>query len=119
MKLFIQLISCVILAALVMAAFCFFSSGSRQLRRSLENASLPRLRLENVTLKDVAAITETNLVKQGVHCKVIVDSAIADKTVPLFLVGEANGLFWLYGVADVFQCRFILCDNEVLLLLKK
>ena len=119
MKLFIQLTCCIVLGALVVAVACYFSSGSRQLRRNLENASLPRVRLENVTLKEVAAIMETNLAKQGVHCKVIVDSAIADKSVHLFLVGDANGLFWLYGFADVFQCRFMLCDNEVLLLLKK
>ncbi len=75
--------------------------------------------MENVTLKEIATTMEVSLKKQGVDCKVVVDSAISDKTVPLFLVGDGNALFWLYGVADVFQCQFLLCDNKILLLKKE
>jgi hypothetical protein len=77
------------------------------------------VQLENVRLQEIAAIAEANLAKQGVHCKVMVDSTIASRSIPLFLIGDANGLFWLYGVADVYECSFLICDKETVLFRQK
>jgi hypothetical protein len=95
-----------------------FSSSSRQLGSTLENVQLKRINLENVTLRQIAAMVETNLAQQGAHCRVAVESSMPDEPVPHFLVGDANALFWLHGVADVFQCRFELCDNNLVLFCK-
>ncbi len=98
---------------------CWFSSGQRRLRRDLERAQLARVNLENVRLQEIAAIAETNLVHQGVHCRVLVDNAIATRSLPHFLVGDANGLFWLHGVADVYECSFLICDKDTVLFRRK
>jgi hypothetical protein len=119
MKLFIKFLICIALGALVMAVAGHFSSNSERLSRRLESVSLPKVRLENATLKEVATIMETNLVKQGVQCKVVVDSAIADESVHWFIVGAGTGRGWVYAVSDVFQCKYMLCDDGVVLFLRK
>ena len=119
MKLVVQFLGCFLLGCVVTFVIFVFSSSPRQLGRNLERAALKRVSLENVTLREIAAIMQTNLVQQGVLCRIIVDNEVANNPIPRFLVGDANGIFWLHGVADVFECRFEICEDNIVLLCKR
>jgi hypothetical protein len=74
---------------------------------------------ENITLKGAADMLKAELVKQGIQCDVIVDSRIADQSVSRFYIGDANAYFWAWGIADVFNCDFIIVDGNTVLFGKK
>lgn len=119
MEKMIQGVICFLLGCLLTVGISVYSSGSRQLGATLESVQLQKVNLENVTLRQVAVIVETNLSQQGVRCRVLVENSLPDEPVPRFLVGDANAIFWLHGVASIFQCRFEICNENVVLFCSK
>lgn len=83
--------------------------------RVLDSVMLPALRLENATLARVAATMETELLKKGIRYRVIVDSKISDKTVPIFLISDATAYYWASGVATAFRCSCTTIDGNSVL----
>lgn len=88
-----------------------FSSPRWKHQRALESVTLRRLHAEQQTLRQVASYMKSELNRVGLESDVLVDQSIADKSVDMFLVGDANAVFWAHGVADVFECAFSILDD--------
>ena len=119
MKKIAQLVGCFLLGCLVVVLISMFSSDWRQLQVKLEKCQFKKVNLEHVTLRQVAMMLETNLAQQGVYCRVVVENGMLDKSVPRFLIGDADGIIWICGVASVFQCQVKFCDKNTILFYNK
>ena len=100
------------LTGLVVATF--FNHGGMR-RRDLEKVMISSYQAEKQSLPQVATYMESEFQKAGVSCHVVVDHAIANRTVHSFFIGDSNALFWTYSVARLYHCRFLLLDDGSLL----